>query len=222
MGSARRLKGILPTVIVTNYRPKTLPHTAICVITRRDLYHCDFDFLLVTDRRLSTDYLVLDDLCSAPAMPEERAIVLALELVGSSLCFDLEVPMLTRFAAATVVASIAVAIAAVIVLMLPGVTLQQASPLLGMWCIAPCVWGLWAMLAPRSWIPRRLPLLGVILGIVAGLLAAFVLNMPHRVFGVSVSGGLRAVGALLIACFYYLLWMAVSFTYRKFASSMAS
>ena len=78
------------------------------------------------------------------------------------------------------------------------------------------------MLARPSWVPGRLPLWGAVLGIVAGLLAAFVLNMPYRVFGISLGGGLRAVGALVIAFFYYVLWTGVSFTYRKFCDSIAA
>ncbi|MDT8070165.1 MAG: hypothetical protein ROO76_18520 [Terriglobia bacterium] len=129
--------------------------------------------------------------------------------------------MLTRFAAAAVVASIATAIAAVFVLMLPNLTLQQMSPILVIWCMAPCIWGLWAVIAPSEWVQQRLPIWGAVLGIIVGILALFVLNMPYRVFGLSLSHSMRALGTVFATLMYYLLWMAVSFTYRKFSRPSA-
>ena len=123
--------------------------------------------------------------------------------------------MLRRFAAGAVVASITLAIATALVLMIPSVRLQQLSPLLALWCVAPCVWGLWAMLAPSGWVPERLPIWGTMLGIFAGLMAIFVLNVPSRILGVSVPATLRASLVLIIALFYYLLWTVVGVVYRK-------
>ncbi len=117
--------------------------------------------------------------------------------------------MLIRFAAATLVASVALAIATAIALVIPGVTLQQLAPLLALWCVAPCVWGLWALLAPRTWVPQRLPLWGMMLGVLAGLMAMFVLNLPLRIFALAASSGARTLGILIVALFYYLVWIIV-------------
>src|SRR5689334_14682077 len=91
--------------------------------------------------------------------------------------------MFPRFAAACVVGSIAVAFGALVLLLIPGLTFEKVFPLTVIWCCVPLIWGLWAMIAPRSWTPRMLPLWGALLGAIAGLLAAFVLNLPSRVLG---------------------------------------
>lgn len=72
--------------------------------------------------------------------------------------------MLRRFAAATATASAVLAIASLVVMALP-VPLARFAPLLSLWCVVPAVWGLWAMLAPRDWVPGRLPLWGALLGV---------------------------------------------------------
>lgn len=123
--------------------------------------------------------------------------------------------MLQRFAAASLVGSAVVAIAAFCVLVVPGISLQRVSPIVTAWCLAPCAWGLWAMLAPASWVPQRLPVWGTILGVAAGLLAAFVINMPARVFGEALPVSYRLAGLSVMIGFYYLLWMLVRAAYRK-------
>ena len=84
------------------------------------------------------------------------------------------------------------------------------------WCFAPAAWGLWAMLAPSAWVPRRLPAWGSILGVIAGLLATFVLDMPGRILGVSVPFALRFVPVAVLAVFYFFLWLLVRAAYRSF------
>lgn len=123
--------------------------------------------------------------------------------------------MLRRFAAASIVASIAVAIATVVVLGILRVSPQRISLALGAWAIAPCAWGLWAMLSPAKWVPQRLPIWGMTLGIIAGVGALLVLNIPLFVLGVSLPPMARAVGVLVAAAFYYGLWMAVRSVYSS-------
>lgn len=53
----------------------------------------------------------------------------------------------------------------------------------------------------------------------AGSLAALVLNLPSRFFGTAVSLTLRGVAVLVIALFYYLLWMLVRIAYRSLVSA---
>jgi hypothetical protein len=93
--------------------------------------------------------------------------------------------MLIRFAAGSLVACIATAIASAGMLILFGLNPQRFALVLAIWCLVPCVWGLWAMLSPAGWVPRRLPMWGTILGIFGGLMAIFVVNLPYRVLGVA-------------------------------------
>lgn len=122
--------------------------------------------------------------------------------------------MLQRFVAGTAIAAVGIACGALTILLVPAVPVQRSYPLALFWCFAPLAWGIWAMLAPRSWVPQRLPIWGAILGLIAGMLAAFVLNLPLRIFGQTVPAALRGVGAVLIVVFYYLLWMLVRAVYR--------
>lgn len=127
--------------------------------------------------------------------------------------------MFHRFAAGTAVASIAIALAAFIVLLTPRITFERIYPVTVLWCIAPCAWGIWALLTPSSWMPKRMPLWGAILGLIAGTMAAFVLNIPSRFLGEAVSPKLRGVAVLVMTLFYYLLWMLVRAAYRSLISA---
>ena len=134
--------------------------------------------------------------------------------------------MIFRFASATLVASVLIGLAALGVLLTaffsPNITLQQFAPVLAAWCLAPLVWGLWAMLTPRAWFPGRLPVWGAILGFVAALLAAFVVNLPSRVAGETVPAAPRGVGVAVLVVVYYLLWHLVRRVYRALAEPMAA
>ena len=118
-----------------------------------------------------------------------------------------------RFAAATAVASIAVAFAAFIVLLTPRPIFERTHLLTILWCFAPCAWGIWALLTPTSWMPKRLPIWGAILGLIAGSAAFLVLNLPFRFFGQQVPLTLRGAAILVLGLFYCLLWMLVRAAY---------
>ncbi len=122
--------------------------------------------------------------------------------------------MLKRFVAGTAIAAVGIACGALAILFVPAVPVQRSYVLPLFWCFAPLVWGMWAMLAPRSWVPRRLPIWGAILGLIAGTLAAFVLNVPARILGQTVPAALRGVGVAVIVAFYYALWILVRAVYR--------
>jgi len=128
--------------------------------------------------------------------------------------------MLRRFVAASSVASILIALAALILLVVPGFTIQRFAPVLLVWCCAPCIWGLWLMIAPASIVPDKLPTWGAILGVVAALLAAFVLDMPARVFAVTIPSIYRWVAVIVMVIFYFLLWMIVRAVYRNLAKEI--
>lgn len=126
--------------------------------------------------------------------------------------------MFQRFAAGTAIASLPIALAALAVLLIPMLSLQSIYPVPVIWCMVPVVWGLWAMIAPKAWVPQRLPLWGAILGLMLGLFAGFVLNLPSRVAGQTVPALLRGLGVLFAVVFYYLLWMLVRIAYRSLAA----
>ena len=123
--------------------------------------------------------------------------------------------MFRRFVSGSAIASIAIALAAVVLLLAHGLAAQRFYPLTTMWCFAPVVWGLWAMIAPAAWVPHRLPVWGAVLGLIAGLLAFFVLNLPLRVFGVVTPVILRGAGVVVIVVLYFFLWMLVRLAYRS-------
>jgi len=123
--------------------------------------------------------------------------------------------MLRRFVAASAVASVLIAVAALVMLIVPAFTIQRFAPVLLVWCFAPCIWGLWLMMAPASIVPEKLPAWGAILGVVAAVMAAFVLDMPARVFGTSFPSILRWVAVIVMVIFYFLLWMIVRTVYRN-------
>jgi hypothetical protein len=123
--------------------------------------------------------------------------------------------MFRRFASGSAIASTVIALAVLAVVLTPAPTQQRIYPLVVVWCFAPAVWGLWAMLAPRGWVPQRLPLWGGILGLIAGFLAAFVLNLPSRIAGEMLPVTLRGVAVVIIVGLYYLLWMLVRDAYRS-------
>jgi hypothetical protein len=123
--------------------------------------------------------------------------------------------MFRRFASASAIASMGIALAILVVLITHGLAEQRFFPLVVMWCFAPLAWGLWAMIAPSAWVPGRLPVWGMILGLVAGLAALFVLNLPWRIFGVAAPLVWRGAGVVVIAVFYHLLWMLVRVAYRS-------
>ena len=127
--------------------------------------------------------------------------------------------MLRRFAAGSVVACVAIAIASAVVLMTSGLNFQRLSLALAIWCVVPCGWGVWAMLSPASWVPQRLPMWGTILGIVAGVLAIFVVKMPYRVLGVVLPATAGALGVLVAGVFYYVLWTMVRMVYKGLGGS---
>jgi hypothetical protein len=123
--------------------------------------------------------------------------------------------MFRRFASGTAIASIAIACAVLGAVLLPALTQERIHPLMVAWCLVPAVWGLWAMLAPAAWVPQRLPLWGAILGLIAGVLVGFILNLASRIAGETVPVILRGLVVVVIGVVYYFLWMLVRVAYRS-------
>ena len=130
--------------------------------------------------------------------------------------------MFQRFAAGTAIASIAIAIAAVILSLTPALKFERIYPLTILWCCAPLAWGVWVVLTPSAWMPKRLPLWGAILGLFAGSMAAFVLNLPSRFLGEPVSILVRATAVLVMTLFYYLMWMLVRGAWRRLSGTRSA
>lgn len=122
--------------------------------------------------------------------------------------------MMQRFASASAVAAVLIALAAGALRLSPVPTLESRYLVTSIWCVLPLACGLWAMLTPESWLPQRLPLWGAILGLIAGLLAVFVLDLPGQVRGEPFPTWLRGIGVLLAIGIYYLLWLLVQRAYR--------
>lgn len=129
--------------------------------------------------------------------------------------------MFPRFAAGAAVASAAIALATIVVLLTPRLTFERVYPLTILWCFAPFVWGLWALLTPSAWMPKHLPLWGAILGVIGGSLGAFVLNLPARFLGVPVSLKLRGAAVFILALFYYVVWMLVRAAYQSLVATVS-
>ena len=122
--------------------------------------------------------------------------------------------MLRKFAAGVIVPSCLIAIGGVVLIAMRLIANQRYYQIAALWCLVPFLWGVWAMLTPTTWFPRRLPAWGAILGVIAGVLGAFVIDVPLRVMGLSLSVGLKSAAVVLAAIIYYLLWMIVGPVYR--------
>ena len=125
--------------------------------------------------------------------------------------------LVQRFAAASAVASTAIALATIVVLLMPRPMFERIHPITVLWCFVPFVWGLWALITPSSWMPKRLPFWGAILGLIGGSLAAFVLNLPAQFFGAELPFMARGAAVLIVAVFYCALWTLVRAAYQLLA-----
>jgi hypothetical protein len=130
--------------------------------------------------------------------------------------------MCQRFAAGTAVASIVIAITAIILSVIPGPKFERIYPITILWCCVPGSWRVWAVLTPSAWMPKRLPLWGAFLGFFAGSMAAFVLNLPSRFLGEPVSMLVRAIAVLVGTLLYYLMWMLVRGACRRLAGTTST
>ena len=127
--------------------------------------------------------------------------------------------MVRRFAAASMVVSCLLALGGsslIIIRLLTGQRFYQIAPL---WCLLPFIWGLWAVLTPRSWFPQRLPAWGAVLGAIVSVVGAFVIDVPLRMFGLSIPGALKLLAVVFAALIYYVLWMIVSRIYDALATN---
>lgn len=127
--------------------------------------------------------------------------------------------MLRRFAAASTVACIVVGIVvSVLSVIAPVDQLPRLFPVLRIWCVLPAVWGIWAMLTPRAWMPERLPWWGVILGTLLGS-GVMVLNVPEQILQQPIPVMWRLIALVVIAVVYSLLWMLVRLAWRALGTA---
>jgi len=139
--------------------------------------------------------------------------------------------MLQRFVAAAAIASVVIACGAFAIMLIPAFKVQNFYPVTAIWCFAPLVWGIWAILTPKSWVPQRLPNWGALLGLIAAVIVVFVVDVPSRVFATSVAGlrmsadvppGARILAVVIVAAFYYVLWMFVRAVYRSLTAATSA
>ena len=123
--------------------------------------------------------------------------------------------MFRRFASASAIPACVIPVALLAIILTRTLTVPKAFPLTTLWCFAPLVWGFWAAIAPSSWVPQRLPIWGAILGLFAGLFAAFVVNMPHALFEADLTVTWRVVIVAGMVVFYYVLWIVVRAAYKS-------
>lgn len=117
--------------------------------------------------------------------------------------------MMQRFASASAVAAVVIAVVAGAFSLLSTPDVEGRYVLTSVWCMVPLVWGLWALLTPAGWMPDRLPVWGAVLGGLAGVMVFLVLRLPQRFAGVPLPGRVAWLGVPLAVAVYYLLWIAV-------------
>ena len=117
--------------------------------------------------------------------------------------------MIQRFASASALATVLIALVAGGLRLSPSHNTEGRYLITTVWCMAPLAWGVWAVLTPKSWFPKHLPLWGTILGLIGGLIGLFVLDLPSQVLGIVVPVGWKVVIVLLFIGIYYLLWFLV-------------
>lgn len=123
--------------------------------------------------------------------------------------------MLRRFLAALAIPACLIALGSAAAWLL-GIPAEARALLTAVWCGVPLAWGIWALLAPPRLVPDYLPTWGAVLGLFAGVMAGFVLDVPARILGRPAPWthwALLVVGPVA----YYLLWMAVRALYQRTA-----
>lgn len=125
--------------------------------------------------------------------------------------------MLQRFVSAAVVPGVLIAFAAGGLFLLTHVYHEWNNPYLATvgWCALPLVWGVWAMLAPKSWWPDRLERWGAILGAIVGYMVMFVLRVPDRIMAVRFPTPGKLIATAILMLLYAVLWMIVGEIHRR-------
>ena len=122
--------------------------------------------------------------------------------------------MLRRFAAASLIPSCLIAIGGVALIAFRLLANQRYYQMAVLWCLVPVVWGLWAMVMPKTWFPQKLFAWGAILGVVAYVMGALVINVPLRVAGIVLPMWAKIAGFVIAPVVYGGLWMLIGPVYR--------
>ena len=128
--------------------------------------------------------------------------------------------MLRRFVSAASVGAVVVGLAGPLLYLNPLPTPEGRYIVATVWCMVPLAWGIWAMLLPATWVPGRIPLWGALLGVLAGIIAAFVLDMPYRLFDAPTSTAVKLGIVVLAVVLYGLVWIAVREVYSRLGGAV--
>ena len=122
--------------------------------------------------------------------------------------------MIQRFASASLIAAVVIAIVAGIFRLIPDLNMEGRYHLVTLYCMVPLAWGVWAVLIPKSWLPNQLPKWGAILGLILGAFGFFVLDLPSQVLGKAVSVGQKVFLLCLAIGIYFVLWGLIRQAYQ--------
>ena len=123
--------------------------------------------------------------------------------------------MIKRFAAAATLPVILISLGALILQFNQDLAGSNRFLLTSIWCFVPFAWGVWGVLTPGTWLPKRLPLWGAVLGLIAGITAVFIVNAPERIFMEPISTVSKGIVVIAAAGVYYILWHVVRWIYTS-------
>ena len=127
--------------------------------------------------------------------------------------------MIKRFAAAATLPVIAISLGALVLQFNADLAANNRFLLTSIWCGVPFAWGVWGVLTPKTWLPKRLPLWGAFLGVIAGITAVFIVNAPERIFQEPISTVAKGIVVLAAGGLYYILWHVVRWIYGSISKS---
>ena len=125
--------------------------------------------------------------------------------------------MIKKFASGATVASLLIFVAILILRLNSGFSLQSSFQLSTVWCFLPFIWGIWAALMPKLWSTDQLPKWGAILGLIVGIIAVFLLNLPDLFLDNPASLSIKFVLVFIPILVYYVLWLLVRWIYDSIA-----
>jgi hypothetical protein len=123
--------------------------------------------------------------------------------------------MIKRFVSAAAIASAVIFPLAIFMRLNPELPVESRYLLTTIWCLLPVIWGVWAVIMPKSLLLKHIPLWGALLGLIAGVVIVFVLRIPMQLMGEALTGLFKGVLLLAAIVLYYALWHLVKWLINK-------